>query len=114
LKNDIHSTTEYLELFLENLLLGKNHKLLNRTMHIANTLKAKSDIQISKSDIEALCKEKINNITNKSIQHILKLHNTFGNIQYFGRSSSFIKMLLDNKIIKPIQGKGKDKYIFAI
>ena len=96
-------------------------------MHIANTLKAKSDIQISKSDIEALCKEKINNITNKSIQHILKLHNTFGNIQYFGRSdiektlgikasaaSSFIKMLLDNKIIKPIQGKGKDKYIFAI
>lgn len=134
LKNDIHSTTEYLELFLENLLLNKHHKLLNRTMHITNTLKTKSDIeteksdiQISKSDIEALCKEKINNITNKSIQHILKLHNTFGNIQYFGRSdiektlgikasaaSSFIKMLLDNKIIKPIQGKGKGKYIFAI
>ena len=127
LKNDIHSTTEYLELFLENLLLNKHHKLLNRTMHIANTLKAKSDIQISKSDIETLCKERINNITNKSIQHILKLHNIFGNTQYFGHSdikktlgikasaaSSFIKMLLDNKIINPIQGKGKGKYIFAI
>ena len=47
LKNGIHSTTEYLELFLENLLLNKHHKLLNRTMHIANTLKAKLDIQIS-------------------------------------------------------------------
>lgn len=35
LKNGIHETTEYLELFLRNLLLGENHPLYNRTLHIS-------------------------------------------------------------------------------
>ncbi len=34
LKKDIHETTEYLELFLRNLLLGENNTLLNRDLHI--------------------------------------------------------------------------------
>ena len=134
LKNDIHSTTEYLELFLENLLLNKNHKLLNRTMHISHSFDTKVDIgakkvdiQDSKVDIKHLCQERLPNITIKSIQHILKIYEVFGNTQYFGRSdivevtnlkpamvSRLLKLLLDNKIIKPIQGKGKGKYIFAI
>ena len=34
LQKGIHSTTKYLELFFANLLLGTNHKLKNRHMHI--------------------------------------------------------------------------------
>lgn len=41
LKNGIHSTTEYLELFLKNLLLNENHPLHNRALHISGTFKAK-------------------------------------------------------------------------
>ena len=34
LKKDVHETTEYLELFLRNLLLGENNILKNRDLHI--------------------------------------------------------------------------------
>ncbi|MCL2148815.1 MAG: Fic family protein [Methanomassiliicoccaceae archaeon] len=34
LKNDVHSTDEYLQMFFENLLLGGGHVLRNRDMHI--------------------------------------------------------------------------------
>lgn len=34
LQNGIHSTTKFLELFFGNLLLGANHELKNRYMHI--------------------------------------------------------------------------------
>lgn len=37
LKNGIHETTEYLELFLKNLLLDEKNELHNRTMHISKT-----------------------------------------------------------------------------
>lgn len=37
LKNNIHQTTEYLELFLRNLLLDEKHPLQNRTMHISTS-----------------------------------------------------------------------------
>ena len=34
LQKGIHSTTKFLELFFANLLLGTNHELKNRTMHV--------------------------------------------------------------------------------
>ena len=34
LQKDIHSTTKYLEMFFDNLLLGTDHELKNRYMHI--------------------------------------------------------------------------------
>ena len=34
LQNGIHSTTKYLEMFFSNLLLGTDHELKNRYMHI--------------------------------------------------------------------------------
>lgn len=134
LKNNVHSTTEYLELFLENLLLNENHKLSNQSMHIGNIPHkkvdiddTKVDIQTEKVDIENICKCKISNISAKSLQHILKLYDKYGNTQYFGRSdiieiinikpamaSRLINLLLTNQIIKPIQGKGKGKYQFSI
>lgn len=36
LKNGIYETTEFLELFLKNLLLNENYPLRNRTLHIRN------------------------------------------------------------------------------
>lgn len=39
LKNSICETTEYLELFLRNLLLNEKHTLHNRTLHISGTFK---------------------------------------------------------------------------
>lgn len=134
LKNNVHSTTEYLELFLENLLLNENHRLSNQSMHIGNIPhkkvdidNTKVDIQTEKVDIENICKCKISNISAKSLQHILKLYDKYDNTQYFGRSdiieiinikpamaSRLINLLLTNQIIKPIQGKGKGKYQFSI
>ena len=35
LKKDVYETTEFLELFLRNLLLGENNELKNRKMHIS-------------------------------------------------------------------------------
>ena len=37
LKKGVHETTEYLELFLRNLLLGENNPLKNRDMHISGS-----------------------------------------------------------------------------
>lgn len=87
----------------------------------------KVDIETEKVDIENICKCKISNISAKSLQHILKLYDKYGNTQYFGRSdiieiinikpamaSRLINLLLTNQIIKPIQGKGKGKYQFSI
>ena len=34
-KYGVHETTEYLELFLKNLLLNENYPLHNRTLHIS-------------------------------------------------------------------------------
>ncbi len=39
LKNGIHATTEYLEVFLRNLLLHENHPLQNRELHIGGSFK---------------------------------------------------------------------------
>lgn len=38
LKKDVHETTEYLEMFLRNLLLGESNELKNRNLHIGCTL----------------------------------------------------------------------------
>lgn len=40
LKNGVHETTEFLELFLRNLLLGENNELKNRNLHINCTLES--------------------------------------------------------------------------
>ncbi len=40
LQKDVHETTEFLELFLCNLLLGETNELKNRSMHISGTLES--------------------------------------------------------------------------
>ena len=61
LKNGIHETTEFLEMFLKNLLLGEQNPLHNRILHISGAFKdpEKANIGDAKVNIET---EKANKI----------------------------------------------------
>ena len=50
LKKGIHSTTEYLELFLRNLLLGEKNELINRSMHVSGTFDSFRDGDMCRED----------------------------------------------------------------
>jgi fido (protein-threonine AMPylation protein)/DNA-binding MarR family transcriptional regulator len=49
LKNGVHETTEYLELFLRNLLLDEKNELHNRSMHISGQFVQSANSEASKS-----------------------------------------------------------------
>ncbi len=140
LQKGIHETTEYLELFLKNLLLNENNELHNRDLHISGLLESKKvdidekkvdietekvDIQSKKVDIENLFPEKTKDFSIRTIVHIHRLFDEFGFDKFFGRAS--IMNLLDLKasgasklilnlvqadIIVPVSGHGKGKYKF--
>ena len=120
LKNGIHETTEYLELFLRNLLLNENNPLHNRTLHISGTFK-----EIEKPDIDALKPDIENSFRPKTASHILKLREAFSGQTIFGRSdvmlvidikasraSDLLKEMAEHGIIEPVSGHGKGKYRF--
>ena len=141
LKNGIHETTEYLELFLRNLLLNENNPLRNRELHVrcplnlyekANIDTEKANIDTKKANIDS---EKANidiensdveeSLSTKTIEHIKKLKEVFATEKVFGRadvikvlglkntgSSSLLKKMLELKIIEPVSGYGKGRYRF--
>lgn len=109
LKNGIHETTEYLEVFLRNLLLNENHPLHNRTLHINGSYKetekpdieeikpdietTKPDIETAKPDIEKIrpnideAKSDIQKkFSPKTAGHILRLRKEFPDLEIFGRA----------------------------
>lgn len=134
LKNGIHETTEFLEVFLRNLLLDENHPLHNRTLHISGNFKdiEKPDIETAKPDIGELkpdiggLKPDIGELFHpKTARHILKLREAFPGQEIFGRSdvmkvidikasraSEFLKELIEHEVIVPVSGHGKGKYRF--
>ena len=127
LKNGIHETTEFLELFLRNLLLNENHSLHNRTLHISGTFKAAEtpDIKTSKPDIEALEANIETVFQPKTVSHILKLRNALPDQTIFGRSdvmgvigikpsraSDLLKKMVEHGVIERVPGHGKGKYRF--
>lgn len=138
LKNGVHETTEYLELFLRNLLLDEKNELHNRSMHISGRFaetdfeSAKADIGNTEADIESQ-KANIRNkllafsdmISEKTINHTFELFSKCGKEEYFGRTiveditglkstraSELIKLLVDSKVIVSVTGHGKGKYRF--
>lgn len=134
LQKDIHETTEYLEIFLRNLLLGEKNDLHNRYLHISGLWKPgkvdieseKVDIQAQKVDIENRLLQKAVNFSDKTVSHIQKMVETFGFDEIFGRntvaellglrSSSVSKLfskLIKAEIIEPVSGYGKGKYRFV-
>lgn len=132
LKNGIYETTEYLELFLRNLLLNERHPLHNRTLHISGAFKEvekpdieagkpdieemKPDIEVQKPDIEKMFRP-------KTVNYILKLCEAFPGETIFGRSdvmdvidvkpsraSELLKEMLEQGVIESVSGHGKGKY----
>ncbi len=136
LKNGIHETTEYLEVFLRNMLLNENHPLHNRTLHISGQLREtkKPDIEIQKPDIEiqkpdiGVIKPDIERAFKpKTANHILRLRKAFPGQTIFGRSdvmeaigikpsraSDLLGEMAEHGIIEPVSGHGKGKYRFCL
>ena len=132
LKNGVHETTEYLELFLRNLLLDEKNELHNRSMHISGAFEKEVDIESIKVDIESAkvdIRNKLlsfsNKISEKTVNHALEIFSKCGKDVYFGRmmveditglkssgASKLIKLLRDSKVIIPVAGHGKGKYRF--
>lgn len=127
LKNGIHETTEYLELFLRNLLLNERNPLHNRTLHISGAFKEveKPDIESERPDIEEIKPDIEKMFRPKTVNHILKLREAFPGQTIFGRSdvmdaidmkpsraSELLKELLEQGVIESVSGHGKGKYRF--
>ena len=126
LQKGIYETTEYLELFLRNLLLNEQNELQNRNLHISGLLnKEKVDIQGVKVDIESVLSAKGSDFTVKTTVHIHRLFEKFGFDGVFGRSavmellelkssgaSKLLSNLVQADIIEPVSGHGKGKYKF--
>ena len=102
LQKNIHETTEYLEVFLRNLLLNENNELHNRNLHIRGLLTEgkvdiggqkvdieteKVDIRNEKVDIESVLSEKGKDFSVKTLVHIHRLFEKFGFDKIFGRSA---------------------------
>lgn len=88
LKNGIYETTEYLEMFLRNLLLDEKNELHNRSMHISGKFSefAKADIGMQKADIESKILHIDESIISKTKEHIMTLYEEYGTSDFFGRS----------------------------
>lgn len=127
LKNGIHETTEYLEVFLRNLLLNEKHPLHNRTLHISGVFKEteKPDIDTIKPDIEEIKPDIQKRFSPKTASHVLKLWEAFPEQTIFGRAdvikvidirpsraSELLRDLTKHGIIEPVSGHGKGKYRF--
>ena len=134
LQKGVHETTEYLELFLKNLLLGEKNRLQNRTMHISGALKqdsepVKQDFKVVKQD-SAEIKQDFDKLTSagisvRSTNNIIKLIQKFGYDIPFGRmdiareleitkspASEILNKLLSIEAIVSVTGAGKGKYKF--
>lgn len=140
LQKGIHETTEYLEVFLRNLLMNEDNELHNRDLLISGLLNAekvdieskkvdigsgKVDIQDKKVDIESVLSEKGKDFSIKTAVHIRRMFEKFGYDEVFGRSavielldlknssaSKFLSNLVQADIIEPVSGHGKGRYKF--
>ena len=140
-KIGIHETTEYLELFLRNLLLNEENELHNRVMHIsgkfvfppkANDESIKEDIEMQKANDESIkanirkpLEKMIPGLSDKTMDHILRIYEAYGTEDMFGRkdimlltglkatrASEVIKLLISAEVIETVKGHGKGKNCF--
>lgn len=142
LEKGVHETTEYLELFLRNLLLGEHNVLKSRYTHIRwsdeiqGLVEKKQDINNEKQDIgnkKQDIQDKFpyykeladHSIKGKTFSNIKTLYWNFGLEKIFGRtevmealgitaspSSELISRMKNSGIIEPVKGMGKGKYRF--
>lgn len=139
-KIGIHETTEYLELFLRNLLLNEENELHNRVMHISGkfvfppkakdeSIKANIEMQKAndwsiKTNIRKQFEKMIPGLSDKTVDHILRIYEAYGTAEAFGRkdimlltglkatrASEVIKLLISAEIIEAVKGHGKYCFI---
>lgn len=126
IERDIYETTEYLELFLKNLIFNETNELKNRHLHInwnkiIDIDSENIDIRKNKVDIGTM------KLTKPMKDKIYKLYFELSEKKYFGRSdvlnivdlsptgaSNLISRLLELRIIIPVKNYGKGKYCFNI
>ncbi|MDE7365908.1 MAG: Fic family protein [Lachnospiraceae bacterium] len=129
LKNGIHETTEYLELFLRNLLLNEKHPLHNRMLHINSAFRKteKTDIETKKADIDTAKADIERMFQPKTANHIHRLREAFPGQTIFGRSdvmevidirpsraSELLREMVEHGVIETVSGHGKGKYRFYL
>lgn len=134
LQKGVHETTEYLELFLRNLLLGEKNELHNRELHISGSLIEKVNVQTEKTepgspkmDIENVLSEKGKAFSVKTGIHVRRLFEKCGYEEAFSRStvvellelspsgaSKFLSTLVQSGIVEAVPGGRKGKYKFVI
>ena len=120
LMKGIYPTTEYLERFMRNLLLGENNELHNRSMHVSGKMQVEEKTDYSKVLADCGC-----SFTHKTTMHISKLFDAFGYDRPFGRkdvmemldlkhSGAFklIILMVDNNLIDVVSGHGWKRYMF--
>ena len=136
-----HETTEYLKLFLRNLLLNEKNELHNRGMHIsgkfvippkANDESIKANIEMqkandgsAKANIRKRFEKMIPGLSDKTVDHIRRMYEAYGTEDAFGRkdimlltglkatrASEVIKLLTSAEVIETVKGHGKGKYCF--
>ncbi len=127
LKQNIHATPAYLEIFLRNLLLNEKNELHNRNLHISGLLtpnkvdiqdekvdieskkvdihSKKTDIQEEKVDIEHLLSSKASHFSNKTKLHIRKMFSAFEYHEIFGRSAVVNLLALQNSSASKLLSK---------
>lgn len=100
----IHETTEYLELFLRNLLCDEENELHNRSLHVSglyqdyrkvniekekvNIEEPKVNIELKKANIDVsdIYGVVLKKMPNKTVEYIQKMFEEFGTEAVFGRS----------------------------
>lgn len=125
LTKGVHETTEYLELFLRNLLLGEKNELRNRTMHISGKffVAEETDIGAEKAEIDKWRVDMLPGISDKTVGHIEILFEKYGTEEVFGRTgvesttglrstraSELLKLLVERGLVENVKGQGKGKY----
>ena len=122
-----HETTEYLKLFLRNLLLNEENELHNRVIHISGkfVFPPKANDESIKANIRKRFEKMIPGLSDKTVDHILRIYEAYGTEDMFGRkdimlltglkatrASEVIKLLISAEVIETVKGHGKGKYCF--
>lgn len=128
----IHETTEYLERFLRNLLLGEKNELHNRSMHISGLLEekkadigpgkadigskkvdigpGKADIDAEKADIKSRLDRLFPEASLKTKARMVSLYREFSSGRIFGRSeverSTGLKSTRASELLKLMLDRG--------
>ena len=119
LENGIHATTEYLEYFFENLLLGTQHELKNRYL----VINAEQIVQSAKTNHLKCQNDTLNGTLDCTLEELAVINQVIGNpsitqkelTQSIGKSERTVKRIMQGLqqkgILERVNGKRNGKWI---